>query len=96
MYGILLKKSRKNIKDALLTIPNLRFFFIITEKSVKDKEDEFRIDSSQIPPWMETNILYFFECNDENDTSGYKGQFPLKDIESVEMHQLKLDNTGQI
>lgn len=88
MYGLLVKHSRKNLVDGLVSMAQVRFLIMVTEMSVRDKEDEFRILKNQLPEWMFTNVLYYFTCEDENDTNGYKGCFMLKDIVSVEPHQL--------
>ena len=65
MSGFLLKKNSN--KTDILASKKRRWFIIISNKNPLDEEDDEIMDKTLLPPWMDTDTLYYFTDSDDKD-----------------------------
>jgi hypothetical protein len=77
-YGFLQKRHKAKIEYF-----QKRWFFLISSRPLTDfgyDNDDYILEERVLPSFLMFDTLYYFECENENDTSEAKGNYSLKYI----------------
>jgi len=93
--GFLSKKGKNNI-----TRYQKRFFVLLSAKSLSDcLKDDIILKDEDLPPWLELETIYYFQCKSIDDSSPFIGKISLRNCLSITVednqHKNILENLKQ-
>lgn len=80
-YGFLNKKKKGEKIFNIIDNNQKRWFFLISSRPLRDQEydaNDYTLESSALPYWIEFNTLYYFKYRNDEDDSEAKGKISLK------------------
>ena len=75
-YGFLQKRHKATIEYY-----QKRWFFLVSSRPLTDfgyDNDDFTLEEKVLPSFLMFDTLYYYECENEQDTSEAKGNYNLK------------------
>ena len=93
--GFLSKKGKNNI-----TRYQKRFCVLLSAKPLNDGlKDDIILKDEDLPPWLELETIYYFQCKSNDDSSPFIGKISLRNCVSITVednqHKNILENLKQ-
>jgi hypothetical protein len=86
-YGFLNKRGSVTDKEYK------RWFFIISSRPLRDEvygRDDYMLEKSKLPSFLQFDVLYYYKCENENDTTPAK-----KEINICDSHEIFRGNNNK-
>lgn len=82
IYGSLDKRSKGNVKYWMK-----RWLLLVSSRPLKEDlyvEDDFILEETNFPVWLEFDVIYYFKEESDDDDSPNIGEIPLSKVVRVE------------
>lgn len=86
--GFMSKKGKNNI-----TRYQKRFFILISAKPLSEGlKDDIILNEEDLPPWLELETIYYFQCKNNDDSSPFIGKISLRNVINITVEDNQTKN----